>query len=334
MFFLWLFEEGNLEIMKNIFLLLLVFWTLSISAQSFDYFAHNPRWVERYQIHGEGRDTELYIEGDSLHDGVLYHKLWITGYTPPDDRRIGFPRVQGLIRQDGYKVRYKGFITSVDASHHQPMPLTNADTFPDEFLLFDFGMEVGDTLFTKDLPTIGPEYDHEYYILGAIDSGEYYQPIPNKWGRVLLFSSRDASETIFDFVEGIGTLNSFLGRPIEGCVESCDYLSCYNNNFTQQVFHGYRYGPSQQNCSGSVESVNEMEVSTNAIYPKPSTGTLLFNAVLPTAVKVYNALGQLVLSEANPYGISSISLDGKPSGYYNVQYQTKGKWFVEKVVLE
>ena len=189
--------------MKNIFLLVLSTVVLNAAAQSFDYFAHNPRWVEAYYFESDPSvELELYTLDDSLHDGILYHKLWITGYTPPNDRRIGFPKIQGLIRQDGYKVWYKGFITSVDASHHQPMPLTNSDTFPDEFLLFDFGMAVGDTLFAKDLPTIDPEYDHDYYILGFIDSGEYYQPIPNKWGRVLLFNSVNATETIYDFVEG------------------------------------------------------------------------------------------------------------------------------------
>jgi hypothetical protein len=328
--------------MKNIFLLLLGFCTLSSSAQSFDYFAHNPRWVEGYYFETDPRkEIELYTQGDSLHNGVLYHKLWISDRIPDgvSDRRTDFPRIHGLIRQDGYKVWYKGFLTKKEASYYQSVPLTDADTFPDEFLLFDFGMEVGDTLFAKDLPTIGPEYDEEYFVLGYIDSVEEFRALPNTHARLMFFGSENNNSNIYleNHYEGIGSENSFLGSPIEGNetgVGDFHTLDCYNNDSTEFIGIRYRYGPSQRNCGASAESVHEKEMSTNSIYPKPSTGTLYFKDNLPIQVKVFNALGQVVLSETNQSGIQSITLNGKPAGLYNVQYQTQGKLFVEKIVLE
>jgi hypothetical protein len=314
---------------------------MNASAQSFDYFAHNPRWVESYyQEFRNNVEVELYIEGDSLHNGELYHKLWVSRAIPyfDGDSRTGFPKIHGLIRQDGYKVWYKGFLTKYDPSNHQPVPLTDSDTFPDEFLLFDFGMQEGDTLFAKDLPTIGPEYDDDFFVLGFVDSVEYFRALPNSHARMMFFGGENGSNEILEnHYEGIGTDVSFLGSPLQSGETgpgSSHSLTCYNNDSTQFVDPNFRYGPSFNDCNGVIESVHGIELSTESIYPKPSTGRLYFRDSKPTEVKVFNAMGQFVFSETNQAGIPSIDLKNHPQGLYTVQYQMEDEMYLEKILLE
>lgn len=324
--------------MKTLYTLILSILLLNVSAQSFDYFEHSPRWIESYDNGSDVRvPIRFYIEGDSLHNGILYHKLWANrGMEWFLDERTDFPRVQGLIRQDGFKIQYKGFIISAFPDNHQSVPLTNSDTFPNEFTLFDFGMQVGDTLFAKDLPTIDEKYNAEFYIMGGIDT-TLFQPLPGVKSRVLFFSG-SGGLSIYNYVEGIGSEMSFLASPIGGSVESSRSLSCYKNDSTDLIDIQNRYSASYPHETypdcGLITSIRESIANKTKLYPTPSNGLVFFSGTLPTEIALYNVQGQQVLSQTNKAGIKSLNLMQQPKGLYFVQYQSHGNLHSQKIILE
>lgn len=323
--------------MKTLYTLLLSTILYSASAQSFDYFESNPSWVESYINSNDNLVPLLYyIGGDSTVRGVEYHKLMLSGYSFRDTAR-STSRVHGLIRQDGYKILYRGFLSPYNLDYPDHFYIQPTDTFPDEFVLYNFGLSMGDTIYAKDYPLLNSGNPDDYYVVYGLDSTSY-KPLPSTFARRFSLKGNNVGSSCFiDYFEGIGDANNFLGST---CSDERSFLQCFQNDSTGFIEPQYQYIPSYldegtpQLCSVFVTSIEEQKSESIGVYPNPSTGVVHFSGAMPQLVQVYNAQGQQVIVINKPSGISNISLVDQPQGLYFVRYQIDGVTHFSKLVLE
>ena len=215
----------------------------------------------------------------------------------------------GAYRKDSLKVYYLDF--SIDEG-----PTWRDDCDSSECLLYDFGMQVGDSIFQVRLDSL----DH-YLTVTQIDTISINGENLKKW---TLSSSIDH---LFDMVwiEGIGSLLPiFQYYPF---FESGTSLLCfYEGNVFYEVVFDFLF------CLrlGSEELINNLKVE---LYPNPAQNEvnirfLSFHAGQKELV-LYNNLGQKLKSINTDKNEVQIDLGELPKGFYflNVNTRDEGKTF-------
>jgi hypothetical protein len=215
----------------------------------------------------------------------------------------------GAYRKDSLKVYYLDF--SIDEG-----PTWRDDCDSSECLLYDFGMQVGDSIFQVRLDSL----DH-FLTVTQIDTISINGENLKKW---TLSSSIDP---LFDMVwiEGIGSLLPiFQYFPF---FESGTSLLCfYEGNVFYEVVFDFLF------CLrlGSEELINNLKVE---LYPNPAQNEvnirfLSFHAGQKELV-LYNNLSQKLKSINTDKNEVQIDLGELPKGFYflNVNTRDEGKTF-------
>ena len=158
--------------MKKLSLLFLALvFSLSIFGQNF--LSEGKQWNVRLEGWPGSVVTEIFfIDGDSIVNNLNYKQIWVSTDS------LNTATFQGLLREEIEKVYY--------------LP-----TYGDEGLLYDFGLNVGDTVSIISLPS---QYEGEFEIfVAAIDTIEY-EGVQRKR---MLIDSEENTFTEF-WIEGIG----------------------------------------------------------------------------------------------------------------------------------
>jgi hypothetical protein len=314
--------------MKNLLLLFSLCSSFVLSAQNTvpDYFASNPRWVERM---GDDTYVQLFLEGDTLVGGKQYHKLMasgddVSGY----DEREGV-RLQGLIRQEGRKVFYRGFVLFF-SEHNYSYPIKENTPLPNkEFMLFDFGLELGDTLYVADNPLFRTYLERfpedNAFVVNQISSNRKFYP--NSFASVIRLNSV-IQNTWLEYYEGVASEHTFISEMF---AYQPNAFNCYKNDSSDMVDPMHRYYVDGPRCDFVTSIENESEPYAPTVYPLPSQGVLNFSEPV-NAYTVYNARGQEVIT-SNKIS-QQINITHLPNGLYFLHY-TYGqrKSAVQKVVL-
>ena len=277
----------------------------------------NSEWNILWQSTGvptpELITESLVISGDTLIDGELYKKVLrkLSSETQYWHGSMEYD-LYGIIKEEeSGKVFYKPKEQEID------------------YLLYDFGMNVNDTMVMRWCQLPYTLWD----VTIRIDSITT-QYIAGMDRRVFYVSSKDAYSDwrwLNTWVEGIGAT--------EGLLYSCHVVSaggitlhellCYHEN-GELVWQNPSYNTCLiDNYDGIQDNTEEAGV---LVYPNPAKDNIVINNIEPTEVQVYNALGQLVKTEL---GTNEVDLSGLVEGVYLLRITDKeGNSYLEKIVKE
>lgn len=235
-------------------------------------------------------DYSFITAGDTTIQDVNYIKL----HTPdPDDNSIG--------DCGGITVGYRGALRQ-DIENKLVYFVPPNET--EEQLLYDFNLEVGDTLSGY----IAPAWD-EICQVESIDSVLVGNSYRKRWN--VNWWYYDAQ-----LIEGIGSTYGLLER-LTSVTDLPDYtLSCFTQ--AEEVL----YPPNSEPCQ-VITNVHQVAASKNyRVYPNPSTGS--FHIDGPTLsdidrVRIYNSIGMVVSDRQDiDLGTSRFKLP-ETAGLYHIE---------------
>jgi len=248
----------------------------------------------------------LFFSGDTVIGANTYHKILKSGYISascPPPGYYYYNQYAGAIRQDTF----------------QKMVYYLPNTSTTEQLLYDFNLNIGDTL--------SPSYNNVIGVyVSAIDSvlvGNNYhkrfiiKPLSGGW---------PPPDTSSALIEGLGSTFG-LFNPWDHPVESGGVLNCFG--------HNAEYYPTNSNCAFAT-GVNEtttrkLEIE---ISPNPSSGVFTINATEKFQYSVYDIFGRQVFQESKPIQSTTLDLTSYPKGIYFVRAKSGKKIISRKIILQ
>lgn len=256
--------------MKKLFVLMLALVVFDCAGQQVDYFANNPIWRQNSTCAVlypclEDQEFIYYIHSDTVINTNTYHVIYKLAdvsqswMAPPPSNGCGgswtTDQLAAIVRQDGKKIYIH------DGNQDQ--------------LLYDFELEVGDTL-----PQTYNNW-HDNLVITSIDSFQ----VGNSYR--MLFQI--GNENLY-LAEGIGHDEGFL-EPFPPYLE-CGYeLNCFTLN-------GTTYFPDQQTECDLTVDISVFNSQTEAqVYPNPTNGSVSIDigqTVGSVEISIYDSTGQLV----------------------------------------
>ena len=289
---------------KVTIILLLLMGTINIKAQDYHPLVEDGKqWNVLFSYPWSPPDpqhkyTDIYkIEGDTLVDGVPYKVMYATR----NENLTGW-NLWGFIRE------------TEDGQVFSHRPSTS-----DEQLLYDFSMEVGDTICMCD-------YGYDECCMVVIEKGETIVNGEPRQQIVLEYPFGNGEEEVW--IEGIGSLYGIVDSGSLFLTGGSTNLLCYYEDgdlIWQNTMPGfdmcYIINP---------DGIEEDETfSVVSVFPNPSKGKVIIEGVEVCSVQVYNALGQMVKTVEDT---NEISVAGLPEGVYVLRIRDeKGNSFTERV---
>lgn len=267
----------------------------------------HARWINGYhEIVPFGSSFQSYLSytkkyctttADTVQNGLVYTKLMECGQQPAVYR--------GGLRVDGDR----WYFLSRDSAT--------------EMLLYDFGLQVGDTLQE-------PFYDEIFGGWGLRPVGTY--PVVQQVDTLMVLGI-PRRHVFFEqssaaWIEGIGCAQGLLWGPWPNISMFGLSLECYSKLDTTHYASSY-YDASNTNQACQLNfSVNEpMRTSSVQLYPNPSQGKVTFyvaNYEGPVDVSVYSSTGKQVFSTRLYQPQTQLDLN-LPAGHYFLRYAVKDR---------
>lgn len=284
--------------------LLLFLLPLGVTAQSYTPLLEPGKTWDIYTVDFTDGFITLYeagsrqfIDGDTLLNGQTYQVIKARSFFPLE-APVFYPPfglresqfIVGFMREDTLNQKVYSWIEE------------------QEVLTYDFSLEAGDSL---GLPFIGLGEDYKV-VLDSIET----IPLPNgESTRKFNFSSIDIESSFY--IEGIGGIASLI-TPILYAFEFGIKIECVrqNNEIIYDTFQNY--------CDAVVSNREVLELPKLAYGPNPihSKLELNFGQYLEGQLRLYNHLGQLLLSREVKAEESSIDFSEFPKGFYALEIHT------------
>lgn len=263
--------------MKNLLTLFLILFISQLMAQNFTPIpTSNVVWNENISnTQSFCADQSIQITGDTLINGTVYHKLYVTGVEYFMTQPNGFC-TNTVLRSFSY---HGGYFRndSLNKKVWYRTTTMNRDT-----LLYDFNLQVGDTLPETYLY----DFSEGVYIIDSIDFIPYGGSTVKRYivNNFCLFDP-------INLIEGVGSNAGFLNKITCRLGGTPNSLTCMNINNTSV------YPDSSTNCL-VITNITEVKKELDyLIYPNPSSGTVnIANAENIRTIRIYNLQGQLVKS--------------------------------------
>jgi len=268
--------------MKNAILFSIVtLVSLTAFCQNTNFPIQDAQWSYHYYDSGDDYFSfpSYTMHGDSVYNGINYQLINST-----------------LVRSDSNVVYF--------------IPPNSVD----EFVLYDFNIEVGDTFFLDYVSWNNTACtDPSFIVLSQIGTVTYEDNVERKkyyFGSGTLCGF--GSEAFGEWVEGIGCITSDVLNPFYGLtVGGSTYLMCFNNNGTS-VLEGTYYTSNYYNfwrlygCGGEVLdewiSIEDNDASKLSIGPNPFSNRLIINfdpIDQIDAIRIYNQNLQEITFQLN-----------------------------------
>lgn len=210
----------------------------------------------------------------------------------------------GGIREDSLKrIYYNG-----EQIHFLKPNIECADE-NNEIKLFDFGLQVGDTIWSLNSldATNG-------LIVSSVDT----LLLDNSLRRKINFLQFSNNNPVWDFswIEGIGSTRGLLYISDSTPYNRLNHLICFKQNENLLFLH-----QSYNDCSPAATELTEQTLENNVkIYPNPiinNEAKFVFNGLAIDLITIYNVYGSFITS-SNTRGLdnANISLPNIASGVY------------------
>ena len=250
---------------------------------------------------------DTYIAGDTVFNDTIYKKIYnIRRDVFCSDIIISGPDYEGAIRQDSISQRVYYKLNGIDS----------------EKLLYDFSLQVGDTLpiemnwfiyygiYVKDIDTI-LTYDNVYRRRWHLD---YEYPYEG-WTQI---------------IEGIGYTSGLLGG-IEPYFEGWNELLCFSIE-NEMIYRSWRDTCYVQTDTCTIVGLEENKNKDINIYPNPTTGIISISGVEDAKIELYSITGKQLISIDKKDG-KMIDLSSQNDGIYIMKILKDGFIITKKVVL-
>lgn len=283
--------------MKFAFILILVLPYLSVHGQYEPYIKSDKQWLYDYDCFGPcqgfyGATIKYYYDGDTLIDAKNYQKLIgeILGYHEPTWGFRESPYLAGLLREDTIEKKVYMFY-GLDVYSNSPNYMT-------EKVLFDFSLEVGDTLrseptFCSPARTFSVSQVDTFHLINGIVVKKYlYQNY------------------------GVFQIDAIGSQYIEIDPIWCNpvyvfSLRCIMDNGV--LIYGWYCSPL------AVDQIENIDTYFK-IYPQPVADNLTISSELNEAtVDLFDSTGKFILRKSLHYGENQIDCSGWCSGIYCYQ---------------
>ena len=291
---------------KVIIILLLLMGAINIKAQDYHPLVEDGKqWNVLFSYpwsppEPQHKYTDIYkIEGDTLLDGVSYKVM----YTTRNEDLTGW-NFCGVIRENEDKqVFYRRYGS------------------PDEEMLYDFSMEVGDTICMCD-------YGFYECCMVVIEKGETIVNGEPRQQTVLEYPWGNGEGEVW--IEGIGSLYGIIDSGSLFLTGGSTNLLCYYED-GDLIWHNTM--PGFDMCYIiNLDGIEEDETSSViSVFPNPSKRKVTIEGVEVAKVQVYNTFGQLVriVRETNELNVA-----GLPEGVYLLRIKdAKGTAYTERITV-
>ena len=309
--------------MKRMFLLIILvsLSNIMMAQQYYPFPTQDAIWREfQVRVYGSSNTEHFnyqnFISGDTMISGKTCHKIYKTGYNDgynyEGDFLYDYENVYvGAIREDSSKRVY----------------LCGSP----ERLLYDFNLQVGDTLPRVDFDSVhgmyGTYFSDYFYTVGEVDSvlvaGNYHKRFK---------ISYHEGQCVFYLIEGIGASTGLISWYLGSC--SWGYQSeliC----FMQDSINAY---PDGQECELIYLGVDEPKTKQHIeIFPNPGPGVINLSGLPdnPLTIQAFNLFGQKVYETSYVRGVSKIDLSRLPKGMFLLKVWMNGEPVkTEKIVLQ
>lgn len=293
---------------------------MTTAQQYYPFPTNNAVWREsRSETYGASnsifRNFQNFINGDTVFSGKIYHKIYKTGYNygmngGGDFSHSYVNEYVGAIREDSSKrVFFYG--------NH-------------EVLLYDFNIQIGDTLpqiYVDTIPAMYGTYNQSNFIysVNSIDSvlvsGVYHKRFKivyaNGNGNLYLIEGIGASTGLISYFSGSytwgysTTLICFKQNNIDAYPEgvSCSLVGIDNISLKKQIF----------------------------FYPNPSNGLINFNG-MPNeiyGIQIFNLIGEIICEIEGVKHKEMINLSFLPKGIFYIKVLSKNQSsIIERIVIQ
>jgi hypothetical protein len=322
---------------KSISLLLLLVFAGGLKAQEYSYTpfpTENAQWSvnnEKYALHG---------------DTIINEKKYSKVYKQTADEAFEFDIDKAeyfcAIRNDVENKRVYGvYKKELPIKYHDNIYYTNR-TSKKEFLLYDFSLNLGDTVSVanfdeaendgfiryvkfKRVETIGIDITNNTFVTLHDNDSIFVLANGEQRKRILM---ENISETLFQsWIEGIGSSDGPFNHYNNFSFElfTIKRLLCYNENdeclYNQSSFDY----DEDDDCFTNYYPDNVVEINENdiMIYPNPATTNVEISYTLPEGMTsatlvMTNTLGVNVMTAHldGDNGKTTLSLEELPSGIY------------------
>lgn len=291
-------------------LISLLFLTLSISGQVYFPFPDsNGVWSVDKEKH--------LVKGDSIYNSITYKKYYRTTDTTLNQDSLKFV---GLIRQDIANKKIFGI----------------ASTYTVEFLMYNFNLNVNDTLSVKPIYNFAWQTPRRIKVT-AKDSilidGQYRKRLTIN-SNVLFGPSMQET-----WIEGIGSsfgpLSPGLADPpvICICYVNCTLL-CHKKN-SSIIYINPLYNLCYKEICSSV-GINEQSKNISShIFPNPTSGFIfLDNLSSIKNITLINSQGQKLDNISFNFSTSTVDLSKINNGVYFLSITTSDKTVVQKIIVD
>jgi len=225
--------------------------------------------------------SKLYCEGDTMIANKLYNKVYDFVYSYSYNYSTFIYGNYNYIDH-----RYRGGLRSSDSQCYY---IHADETY--EQLLYDFSLEVGDTLPNNFL------IEPYYCIVTSIENISIGDHILRQFN---LYSSADPNNFFGPYyvIEGIGNSSGPLSKLIQ-YAEHSTKLVCYAEQGIPLAYFNYYY-PEECNITLSDNLLDETS-SNSGVIPNPLTlaSTITIPAIngIPVSLKIYTCEGRLIKEE-------------------------------------
>ncbi|HIP47909.1 MAG TPA: T9SS type A sorting domain-containing protein [Lutibacter sp.] len=186
----------------------------------------------------------------------------------------------------------------------------NGGTSYQEFILYDFTLEIGDILPANT-------YSHFYSGSDMVVTQVYYDADNRK----TIWLESDGGGYYYEYTEGVGGTSGIIS-PVLEIFEAPDWLYCHGN------------AENQNECSGYLGTNDFIEKSFN-IYPNPVQKTLFVESENSSSLELFNILGKQIYSNKNKKKYS-IDMSNYTEGFYLLKVTDMVDGYVKtfKIVVE
>lgn len=249
-----------------------------------------------------------HISGDTILDQIEYRKLFMVNMDVLCSVIIYDSLFVGGIREDtGTRKVY-----------------IYGELFPDEMLLYDFTLEVGDTV-----PITYNNYGYPEMYVSLIDS-----VLCTDGYRKRYFYSRDTWGEI-EVIEGIGAYTGLIEPMV--IFEHITLLRCYYHNDSMIYIH-----PWIDECKLETDTClpvglqDKKSLPDNIlVYPNPVTDHVFIkNAPSELTVKFYDSMGRLVSTQTTKEQDNSLDISYLKNGLYFLMVYDEDRLVVNKKIIK
>ena len=262
-----------------------------------------PDVAQRYYYTGE----------DTLIDGLVYSKIGSYDFVSVSESEICPPYAVDTVPNPGFRYVHEDVVARRVYLHDNSQPV----------LLYDFSLEVGDTLIS-DLVTFSyvfvvEEIDEVVLLNGETRKRWLFDS--EEWGTGGLYRM---------YTEGIGMETGLFGDFIQ--FEWWSSLSCVqlnNEHLWEDNSHGWG------TCWGLVGE-NEIATEDLQIYPNPASDYIRISTpknFVKAEVKIFNSLGQLVFENAIQSENTIVDVSDFKRGMYFVMIKSENVVLKEKLMI-